>query len=262
MSTLAFYLHHAYCDLINRSKMRAVLFLLFSLLTLPHLFGQVQVPVKTQKTLFTISAVDDKTSAELPAQFTIQAMQANQKFIGKSLPDKPYAFILTRTDTLNVIASAPGYYEAEELMVVSCDTCADYGYVVRLEKEEPKADSVFRNLQVNQAFRLDNVYFDQSSYVLRPESYPQLDKLVKTLTTTPKLVIEIAGHTDNVGDRRLNQALSENRAKIITNYLVRNGITEKRLHHNGYGDAKPAAPNDSEQNKRKNRRVEFVVLAL
>lgn len=147
-------------------------------------------------------------------------------------------------------------------MVVSCDTCTDYEHIVRLEKEELKADSIFRNLQVNQSFRLDNVYFDQSSYVLRPESYPQLDKLIKTLATTPKLVIEIAGHTDNVGDRRLNQALSENRAKIITNYLVRSGIPETRLHHNGYGDKKPAAPNDSEANKRKNRRVEFVVLAL
>ncbi|WP_332368051.1 OmpA family protein [Spirosoma telluris] len=205
--------------------------------------GQPSPSVKTQKTLFTISAVDDKTSTEVAAQFTIQARQANLKFVGKSqLEGKPFAFVLTRTDTLAVIASAPGYYEAEELMVVSCDTCTDYGYVIRLEKEDPKADSIFRNLQVNQAFRLDNVYFDQSSYVLRPESYPQLNKLIKTLTSTPTLVIEIAGHTDNVGDRRLNQALSENRAKIITNYLVRSGISEKRLHHNGYGDTKPAAP--------------------
>ncbi|SOD98490.1 OmpA family protein [Spirosoma fluviale] len=241
--------------------MRAVLLPLFCLLSFSSLFAQVKLPVKTQKTLFSISAVDDKTSAELPAQFTIQAMQAKKKFIGKSAPVKPFEFILTRTDTLNVIASAPGYYEAEELMVVSCDTCATYGYVVRLEKEE-KADSVFRDLQINQTFRLDNVYFDQSSYVLRPESFPQLNKLIKTLVTTPKLVIEIAGHTDNVGDKRLNQALSENRAKIITNYLVTNGISESRLRHNGYGSSKPAAPNDTEENKRKNRRVEFVVLAM
>jgi OOP family OmpA-OmpF porin len=241
--------------------MRAVLVLLFYLFSLSSLFGQVKLPAKTQKTQFSISAVDDKTSAELPVQFTIEAMQAKKKFIGKSESAKPFSFILTRTDTLNVIASAPGYYEAEELMVVSCDTCTDYGYVIRLEKEE-KADSVFRNLHVNQAFRLDNVYFDQSSYVLRPESSPQLNKLIKTLWATPKLVIEIAGHTDNVGDKRLNQALSENRARIITNYLVTNGIPENRLRHKGYGSSKPAAPNDSEENKRKNRRVEFVVLAL
>ena len=242
--------------------MRVILTLIFSLLMLSNLFAQQSDGVKTQKTLFTISAVDDRTSAELPTTFTIQAMQARKKWEGKSAPGgKSFSFTLTRTDTLNVIARSPGYYEAEEVMVVTCDTCANYGYVVRLEKEEPK-DSLFRDLQVNQAFRLDNVYFDQSSYVLRPESYPQLDKLVKTLVNTPKLIIEIAGHTDNVGDRRLNQALSENRARIITNYLVKNGIPEERLRHTGYGDSKPAAPNDSEMNKRKNRRVEFVVVAM
>ena len=242
--------------------MRVILTLFFSLLLLPNSFAQLSDAVKTQKTLFTISAVDDKTSAELPATYTIQALQANKKWEGKSaLGGTSFSFTLTRTDTLNVIARSPGYYEAEEPMVVSCDTCANYGYVIRLEKEEPK-DSVFRDLQLNQAFRLDNVYFDQSSYVLRPESYPQLDKLVKTLISTPKLVIEIAGHTDNVGDRRLNRALSENRAKVIASYLVKNGISDERLHHTGYGDSRPAAPNDSEMNKRKNRRVEFVVVAM
>lgn len=248
---------------LARFNMRALIPLFISLLWLPAVYGQSAAIVKTQRTLFTISAVDDKSSAEIPAQFTIRALQAGQKFEGKSLAGgKPFAFMLSRTDTLNVVASAPGYYEAEELMVVTCDTCTDYGYVVRMEKENPKADSVFHNLKVNQAFRLDNVYFDQSSYVLRPESYPQLNKLVKTLLSTPKLVIEIAGHTDNVGDRRLNRTLSEQRAKIITNYLVRSGIPEKRLQYTGYGDSHPAAPNDSEENKRKNRRVEFVVLAM
>lgn len=236
---------------------------LWFLLLIPFAGWSQSALVKTQRTIFSISAVDDITSQEIPTQFTILAKQAKKKFAGKSnTGGKPFTFLLTRTDTLNVIASAPGYYEVESEMVVSCDTCTDYGYVFRLEKETPKADSVFRNLQLNQAIRLDNVYFDQSSYVLRAESYPQLNKLVKTLATTPKLAIEIAGHTDNVGDRRLNQSLSENRAKVIRGYLTRSGIAESRLKAVGYGDTHPAAPNDSEENKRRNRRVEFVVLAL
>jgi len=249
------------------TQMHILLIVLFHLSSLLNTFGQakgsfVQQPAKRQNIPFTISAVDDKTSVVLLAKFTIQAKQAEQKFIGESKQNTPYSFTLTRPDTINVMASAPGYYEVEELMVVSGDICADCGYVIRLEKEESRTDSVFLNLTVNQAFRLDNVYFDQSSYVLRPASYPQLDKLVRTLVITPKLVIEIAGHTDNVGDRRLNQALSENRARIITSYLINNGILESRLRHAGYGSSKPAAPNDTEDNKRKNRRVEFVVLSL
>ncbi|GHB64570.1 hypothetical protein GCM10007390_18130 [Persicitalea jodogahamensis] len=120
--------------------------------------------------------------------------------------------------------------------------------------------TVFENLKVGEAVRLDNVYFDQSSYILRTESYPQLDKLVKTLQVNPKLKIEIAGHTDNVGDARLNQFLSENRAKVISSYLVNHGVPETRLIWKGYGQTKPVAANDIEENKAQNRRVEFVVL--
>ncbi|MPR35744.1 OmpA family protein [Cytophagaceae bacterium SJW1-29] len=124
-----------------------------------------------------------------------------------------------------------------------------------------KADeSVFENLKRGEAVRLDNVYFDQSSYILRAESYPQLDKLVKTLKMNSKLKIEIAGHTDNVGDARLNQYLSENRARVISSYLSNKGIAKERLVPKGYGQTKPVAANDTEENKAQNRRVEFVVL--
>jgi len=56
----------------------------------------------------------------------------------------------------------------------------------------------------------------------------------------------------------LNLALSENRAKVILNYIVSKGIDEERLLYKGYGGTKPVAPNDSEDNKKKNRRVEIV----
>lgn len=244
--------------------MRSILLILFSLLLGQITFAQTLPTKETLPTLFSLTAVDEQTAAELPAKFTVRAVFAKKKWEGQSKPGNGFDLTLKQTDTLYVVAVSPGYYESELVMLVDCDTCSTkgYGYAVQLEKESPKADSVFRNLAVNQAFRLDNVYFDQSSYVLRAQSFPQLDKLAKTLQTTPGLKIEIAGHTDNVGDRRLNQSLSENRAKIITSYLVRQGIAEDRLRFTGYGDAKPAAPNDSEANKRKNRRVEFVVLAM
>lgn len=121
-------------------------------------------------------------------------------------------------------------------------------------------ETVFENLKVGEAVRLDNVYFDQSSYILRTESYPQLDKLVKTLQVNAKLKVEIAGHTDNVGDARLNQYLSENRARVISSYLSNKGVAKERLVPKGYGQTKPVAANDTEENKAQNRRVEFVVL--
>jgi len=121
-------------------------------------------------------------------------------------------------------------------------------------------ETVFENLKVGEAVRLENVYFDQSSYILRKESYPQLDKLAQTLKVNSKLKIEIAGHTDNVGDARLNQYLSENRARVITSYLAQKGISRSRLFAKGYGQTKPVTANDTEANKAQNRRVEFVVI--
>ncbi|GAB3328910.1 hypothetical protein GCM10027299_31630 [Larkinella ripae] len=115
-------------------------------------------------------------------------------------------------------------------------------------------------LATGKTVTLNNVYFDQSSYLLRPESYPQLNQLVGLLKSRPELKIEISGHTDNVGDPRLNLALSENRARVITTYLMTQGIAANRLRFRGYGQTLPIAANDSEENKQKNRRVEVRLL--
>lgn len=116
----------------------------------------------------------------------------------------------------------------------------------------------FDKIEKGKAITLNNVYFEQSSFIMQRESYPELDKVVTMLRTNPMTKIEIGGHTDNIGDQRLNLALSENRAKVILNYLVSKGIDEERLIYKGYGGTKPVAPNDTEDNKKKNRRVEII----
>jgi outer membrane protein OmpA-like peptidoglycan-associated protein len=116
----------------------------------------------------------------------------------------------------------------------------------------------FEKIEKGKAIILNNVYFEQSSFIMKKESYPELDKVVSILKNNPVTRIEIGGHTDNVGDQRLNLALSENRAKVILNYIVSKGINEERLLYKGYGGTKPVAPNDTEENKRKNRRVEII----
>jgi OmpA-OmpF porin, OOP family len=207
---------------------------------------------------FSIKAADEKTQKEIPAKFKVKRVFAQkEEQIETTTQQIVVKFVLDQADTLIIETTAPGYYGIEETLWVSCDTCEGYQHIALLEKK----DSVFTDLKVNQAIRLDNVYFAQSSYELRTESYEQLVKLEKTLRMNPKLVVEIAGHTDNVGDRRLNQLLSENRAKVIVNFLSNRGIADTRLQYRGYGDSQPAARNDTEDNKKMNRRVEFKVLA-
>lgn len=104
---------------------------------------------------------------------------------------------------------------------------------------------------------LENILFQTNKSVLLPESFESLDKLVKQLNSN-KLKIEIRGHTDNVGLDAKNQTLSEQRAKSVLNYLVSKGIEKSRLSFRGLGSTQPIAPNDTEEGRMKNRRVEFL----
>lgn len=125
--------------------------------------------------------------------------------------------------------------------------------------EKKPVNETFGALETGKSLVLENVFFEQSKYVLLPESYAELDKLVRTLQQNPAVRIEIAGHTDNVGDPRLNQSLSEYRARVVMNYLTRHGIGGDRVEATGYGGSRPLTSNDTETNRAKNRRVAFVV---
>lgn len=118
----------------------------------------------------------------------------------------------------------------------------------------------FGKIEKGKSIILKNIYFDQSSPVLRTDSYPELDALADVLAQNPTIRIEIRGHTDNVGDFDLNVKLSKERCQSVEYYLIKKGIQRERLQGVGRGSLDPIAPNTTEENKKKNRRVEFVVL--
>jgi len=107
---------------------------------------------------------------------------------------------------------------------------------------------------------LKNVFFETNKFDLKPKSKVELNKLVDFLTKNPTVTIELSGHTDNVGNSKANQILSDNRAKAVYNYLIEKGITTERLSTKGYGDTQPIASNDTEEGRAENRRTEFKVL--
>ena len=121
------------------------------------------------------------------------------------------------------------------------------------------AVAAFADLKPGVAVVLQHVYFAQGDYVLLPASYAELDALGRTLRANPALTIDVAGHTDNVGDKRLNLALSENRAKVVAAYLIRQGVANGRVTAKGYGGTRPIARNDDETQRSLNRRVELIV---
>ena len=88
----------------------------------------------------------------------------------------------------------------------------------------------------------------------------RLDAVAAVLTTERATAqVDIAGHTDSVGDEGYNQQLSEQRAASVKAYLVARGVEESRVRIAGYGEAKPRASNDTVEGRRLNRRVEIRV---
>lgn len=106
---------------------------------------------------------------------------------------------------------------------------------------------------------LENVLFESNTTMLLKESTLALDKLVNELNKKKTMKLEIRGYTDNVGDEVTNQKLSEARAKSIADYLVSKNIDTNRVSYKGFGSKQPIASNDSEEGRKKNRRVEFIV---
>jgi len=106
---------------------------------------------------------------------------------------------------------------------------------------------------------LRTVQFEQSSYVLLAEASTELNKLVQALEANPQWQVHIAGHTDNVGETRLNMTLSEQRAKVVAMYLIRQGIADERITTEGFGSTQPFGNNTTEEERSKNRRVTIVI---
>lgn len=138
---------------------------------------------------------------------------------------------------------------------------ANFSLVGHEEKKPFNLEVFLQPIAIGNKVVLNNIFFDTNKSDIKNESKPELKKLIDFLNLNPTVRIEISGHTDNVGTIQFNQSLSENRAKSVYQYLIRNGIAASRLVYKGYGETQPVAANDNEENRSKNRRTEFMIIA-
>lgn len=106
---------------------------------------------------------------------------------------------------------------------------------------------------------MNNIQFEVNSYTLKPDSFSVLDEIASMLTDHSDVSLSIQGHTDSDGTNSFNQELSENRAAAVKEYLVKKGVSSKRLSTTGFGESKPVDKSGTNMAKAKNRRVEFVL---
>ncbi|TGM56068.1 OmpA family protein [Leptospira biflexa] len=110
-------------------------------------------------------------------------------------------------------------------------------------------------------FSLDSILFDFNDSKLKVDAESAVAKIAEILKKYPDREIRVSGHTDNIGKKEYNQKLSEERAKSVLHSLVDNHkMDEKHISFRGYADEFPVAPNDSEENRHKNRRVEITLV--
>ncbi|MFY0599061.1 MAG: OmpA family protein [Cyclobacteriaceae bacterium] len=140
-------------------------------------------------------------------------------------------------------------------------------------KEEPKAIAKSENTAIEKVENLGskyrvsnkailrNIYFESGTAQLTNVSDEVLNSLLNTMKGNTSLRIEVGGHTDNIGEEDVNMWMSQNRAEAIKKWLVKNGINKNRIIAKGYGESKPLASNDDEENGRElNRRIEILVI--
>jgi outer membrane protein OmpA-like peptidoglycan-associated protein len=109
-------------------------------------------------------------------------------------------------------------------------------------------------------FEIKNLNFESGKFDIQKQYFKDLENLVILLREQINIKIEIAGHTDSIGDNKTNIILSNNRAKSIKSYLVKNGILQSRIKCVGYGEKQPITNNSTKESREKNRRIEIRIL--
>ncbi len=178
------------------------------------------------------------------------------------------------TDPLKVDTDGDGLSDGDEVMVYSTNPLnvdTDGGTVpdgVEVRRgtnpldpsddipKAPKKEEL--TIELNKPVILEGVVFKFGSAEITPQSESILEKAYNTLEQHPDIEVEIHGHTDNIGQPRINLNLSKARAEAVKLYLVNKGIAAPRITTKGFGSVRPIASNATSSGRQTNRRIEFI----
>ena len=121
-------------------------------------------------------------------------------------------------------------------------------------------DFELHSLEKGRSFDLSDIYFESNSFQISSIAKNVIFEFTSYLKLNNNMKIEINGFTDNIGESIVNQILSENRAKVVYELLIANGLDKERLSYNGYGEQFPRVNNTSISNRAQNRRTEFRII--
>ena len=212
-------------------------------------------PAPAPATLMVSGVVSDAKNkrpltATISYQFSAskQAVDSVQSFASTGA----YQMLLLKGQVYTYIASARGYQSASGVLDMSKATGG----------QKITRDIALTPLAVGDKVTLKNVYFEMSKSDLLSASFAELDKLAALMQDNPSMTIRLEGHTDIIGDHDKNLQLSRDRVLACERYLVQKGIDTDRIQTIGYGDTRPLVTKGTDEDRKINRRVEFVILTL
>ncbi|MGB5929266.1 MAG: OmpA family protein, partial [Cyclobacteriaceae bacterium] len=213
--------------------------------------ADIEIEVDVEEAVASVTLVlngrvnDERSGNGIAATITAYAPAAADTISLQSDSDGTFIVELDPEQSYTIKAAARGYLSSE----VSYEGGGD-GQDVVLELVP---------LEVGTTVQLDNILFRRGTPEILPGSENDLRRVYEVLSENPGIRIELGGHTDNRGSGRLNLKLSRERVEAVKAYLVEMGIDDKRIEGVGYGGTKPIASNSTEETRRLNRRVEFVI---
>lgn len=219
-------------------------YILSILLIASTVFLEAQTLEPTEKlALLIVQVVNDKEKALEGETVSFVAAKDKKVYSGVTKADGKFEILVPKADKYTVqykTFSANKDYNVLDMPAAEGLIQFDY----KLTISPPKV------------YTLNNVFFDTGKSTLKPESAKELNELAEYMGLKKTMVVEIAGHTDNVGNKDANQNLSLERANSVRTYLIKKGIAAERIVAKGYGDTQPIADNATDAGKQKNRRTE------
>ncbi|MFQ3575730.1 MAG: OmpA family protein, partial [Cytophagales bacterium] len=205
--------------------------------------------------------VYDSDNGNKPMLATIRVMDLDKKQVVRTIKTNSatgkFVVLLDYGKNYGIDIDAEGKLFYSENIYVP-----DYSKLKEVTAYFHSKDVYLKKLFKGNKLVLRNVLFDKNQSVIKPESALELDKLVSLMKENPEMIIEVSGHTDEVGSDLYNMKLSDDRANAVSKYLVNKGISEERIAAIGYGEQKPFVPNDTEGNRKLNRRTEVEIVEL
>ena len=191
--------------------------------------------------------ISDHTTAE--AVFARVKILGEEGFEQEHFNDSTFSFTLLSKRNYTLQIEADGYFSKQIELLIKTDEAREFVRNVEVER-----------IVTGARIELENVLFIRGEAEFLESSYDELDLVADMMFNNPTLIIELAGHTDGIGNSHLNMRLSQERVDVVINYLVEKGVDSSRLSGKGYGGTVPIASNATESTRKLNRRVEFIVV--